>query len=233
LAKSVSEVAAPSSAAPAHGDGDARWVTLGRARDLLGVDESTLRRWADTGRLRVYRTPGGHRRFLLDNLEDLVAGEAGASGRDEVGRLALARIRRQLQRARQDPGGWYAALSEPDRQKLREQGRRLIAMVGAYFDKRARPAGMLEEARAIGVSYGQILVRAGLPLPHAVEAYIGFRKTMDQTSRQASEREGLSTEEALVACGQVHSLGDQVLLGIASAYEGLTEPSYVLNLAHR
>jgi hypothetical protein len=26
-------------------------------------------------------------------------------------------------------------------------------------------------------------------------------------------------EEALDACGQVHALGDQVLLGLASAYE--------------
>jgi excisionase family DNA binding protein len=207
-------------------DGAGRWVTLGKARDILGVDESTLRRWADSGRLRVYRTPGGHRRFLLDNLEELLAGESGNGG-GEVGRLALARIRRQLQRARQDPGGWYTALSEADRLQLRTQGRRLVEMVGAYFDRRTRRAGMLEEARAIGVSYGRILLQAGLPLPNAVGVYIGFRKTIDETSRQASEREGLSTEEALTACGQVHALGDQVLLGIAAAYEGVTDPDHL------
>src|SRR3954449_9990881 len=52
-----------------------RWVTLRRACEILGVDESTLRRWADTGRLRSYRTPGGHRRFSLVNLAAMVAGE--------------------------------------------------------------------------------------------------------------------------------------------------------------
>jgi excisionase family DNA binding protein len=201
-----------------------RWVTLGKACEVLGVDESTLRRWADSGRVRVYRTPGGHRRFLLGNLEELVARD-GSDG-EEVGRLAIAKIRRQLQRARQEPGGWYASLSETDRQQLREQGRRLIGMAGAYFSKKAPRAGLLAEARAVGLSYGQILARAGLPLPNAVEAYIGFRKTMDETSRQASSREGMSTEEALAAFGQVHTLGDQVLLGIAAAYEPAEEPAH-------
>ena len=41
--------------------GSSRWVTLSRACEILGVDESTLRRWADSGRLRVYRTPAGLR----------------------------------------------------------------------------------------------------------------------------------------------------------------------------
>ena len=76
-----------------------RWVTLRRACEILGVDESTLRRWADAGRLRVYRTPGGHRRFSLVNLEEMVAGEGKHRNADEVERLAVAKVRRQLQRA--------------------------------------------------------------------------------------------------------------------------------------
>ena len=85
--------------------------------------------------------------------------------------------------------------------------------------QKARKPGLLDEARQIGLSYGHILIEAGLPLPGAVEAYIGFRKTIDETTRQASMREALPVEEALDACGQVHSLGDQVLIGIAAAYE--------------
>ncbi|HSP55765.1 MAG TPA: MerR family DNA-binding transcriptional regulator, partial [Dehalococcoidia bacterium] len=37
-----------------------RWITLGQACKLLGVNESTLRRWADAGNVRSFRTPGGH-----------------------------------------------------------------------------------------------------------------------------------------------------------------------------
>jgi excisionase family DNA binding protein len=199
--------------------GDAsRWVTLGRACQILGVDESTLRRWADAGRLRVYRTPGGHRRFSLGNLEEMVSGEGRSQNADSIGRMAFARIRRELHRVKQQEGGWYGSLSDGERQQLRDLGRRLVEMVGEYMDKRTRRAGLIDEAREIGGAYGRVLIEAGLALPGAVEAYIGFRKTMDETTRQASQRESLPMEEALDACGQVHSLGDQVLLGIAAAY---------------
>ncbi|MDE2801655.1 MAG: helix-turn-helix domain-containing protein, partial [Chloroflexota bacterium] len=51
-----------------------RWVSLGGACRMLGVNESTLRNWADQGVIRAFRTPGGHRRFLR---EDLVAAMQG------------------------------------------------------------------------------------------------------------------------------------------------------------
>lgn len=203
---------------------DSRWVTLGRACEILGVDESTLRRWADAGRLRVYRTPGGHRRFSLGNLQELLAGD-GRGRNAQIGRMAFAKIRQELRRARRQDDGWYSSLSEADRQRFRDLGRRLLDMVSQYLDKRTRKPGLLDEAHQIGIAYGQILIAASLPLPNAVEAYIGFRKTMDETTRKASTRESLPMEEALDACGQVHQLGDQVLLGIASAYEDVSLPA--------
>jgi excisionase family DNA binding protein len=195
-----------------------RWVTLGRACDILGVDESTLRRWADAGRLRVYRTPGGHRRFALGNLEELVASEAKPE-KGDIGRLAFAKIRSELRRARQQEGGWYASVTDADREKLRDLGRRLVTMVSAYITRRHSNPGLFGEARDVGRQYGRILSDAGMPLPNAVEAYIGFRKQIDETTRQAASRNALPIEDALDACGQVHALGDQVLLGIAAAYE--------------
>jgi excisionase family DNA binding protein len=190
---------------------------------VLGVDESTLRRWADAGRLRVYRTPGGHRRFSLANLQEIVAGD-GRNRADEVERLTVAKIRRQLQRVRQHGETWYASLSESQRQELREIGRRLVEIVGEYLDKRSHRGALLDEALEIGGSYGRVLIDAGLPLPSAIGAYIGFRKTMDETTRLAAIRESLPVEEALGACGQVHVLGDEVLLGISAAYEANSSP---------
>ncbi len=74
-----------------------RWITLGQACKLLGVNESTLRRWADAGHVRSFRTPGGHRRFSEEDLRALVAGRSGAGGEPytSLGQLALARIRRR------------------------------------------------------------------------------------------------------------------------------------------
>ena len=35
----------------------------------LGVSLSTVRRWSDAGHLRGYRTPGGQRRFTVEQLD--------------------------------------------------------------------------------------------------------------------------------------------------------------------
>ena len=46
-------------------------VTLGEAAEALGVSTSTVRRWADAGRIQVLRTSGGHRRFPVSELRRL------------------------------------------------------------------------------------------------------------------------------------------------------------------
>jgi excisionase family DNA binding protein len=47
-------------------------LRLSVAAELLGVHPDTLRRWADAGRLRVYRTPTGERRFRRADVKALL-----------------------------------------------------------------------------------------------------------------------------------------------------------------
>lgn len=37
---------------------------------MLGVNESTVKRWADNGDIKCFRTPGGHRKFILGDVID-------------------------------------------------------------------------------------------------------------------------------------------------------------------
>ena len=45
------------------------WLNLSEAAEILGVHPSTVRLWADQGRLPVHRTQGGHRRFKRQEVE--------------------------------------------------------------------------------------------------------------------------------------------------------------------
>jgi excisionase family DNA binding protein len=54
------------------------YVTPAEAAMRLGVHPTTVIRWADQGLLAVYRTPGGHRRFLATDLERLATPEVVA-----------------------------------------------------------------------------------------------------------------------------------------------------------
>lgn len=44
-------------------------VSIGEAAKELGVSVDTVRRWADSGRLRFERSPTNHRRFFLSDLK--------------------------------------------------------------------------------------------------------------------------------------------------------------------
>src|SRR3954463_3340730 len=48
-------------------------LTTSEAARHLGVSLSTIRRWSDMGYLRGYRTPGGQRRFSVEQLADFLA----------------------------------------------------------------------------------------------------------------------------------------------------------------
>ena len=207
-------------AAPSPSGSQERWLTLGEACRILGVDESTLRRWADAGHVRVFRTPGGHRRFAESDVHELLAGR-GAEGRRyrELGDLAVSRIRRQLHSRPAREASWYATVDETSKERLRPLGRRLAALVAEYLGRRSRRAELLETARSLGREYGLELATSHVPLGQAVEAFIFFRRSLDDATKQASQKHGLSAGDALTACQQVIALADEVLVGLTEAYE--------------
>jgi excisionase family DNA binding protein len=57
---------------------DGPWIGMRRACEILGVNQSTLRTWTDSGRVPVFLTPGGHRRYREADLRALL--ESGAAG---------------------------------------------------------------------------------------------------------------------------------------------------------
>jgi excisionase family DNA binding protein len=47
-------------------------LSTSQAASALGVSLGTIRRWADMGYLESYRTPGGQRRFSVQQIEQFL-----------------------------------------------------------------------------------------------------------------------------------------------------------------
>ena len=77
---------------------DITWLHVADVAHLLGVSANTVRRWTDAGRIAAYRSPGGHRRYLSEDILALLSDEevegVGAHPGD------FAALRRQSQELR-------------------------------------------------------------------------------------------------------------------------------------
>jgi excisionase family DNA binding protein len=65
-----------------------RLLNVGRAATYLGVSAASLRKWSNDGLVPVYRTPGGQRRFAVEDLDEFM------QSMREPGRVAVPRLGR-------------------------------------------------------------------------------------------------------------------------------------------
>jgi excisionase family DNA binding protein len=49
------------------------WLRQHQVAERLGVSSAAVRLWTISGRLRCQRTPGGHRRYRREDVEEMVA----------------------------------------------------------------------------------------------------------------------------------------------------------------
>jgi excisionase family DNA binding protein len=198
------------------------WITLGAASELLGVSESTVRRWADAGEVRSFRTRGGHRRILEEDLRHLVDSAATAPSRDtdRISDIALARVKRRLSRGRQTHSmAVFEGLSDDARDRFRLMGRQMVDLFARYIASNTRSERFTEDARTIGHEYGRMLVAEGVRLSTAVATFNSLRRSLEETASQIATESGLSTDDAVEAIENILELADVVLEGMAQVYE--------------
>ena len=191
-----------------------RWIGLSAAARLLGVHPSTVRVWADGGKLPVHRTPGGHRRFLLPEIErwgadrGRRASEAQVVIENVIGRTRLEVPRLHNQR-------WYLKLSEAQRAAYRAESRRLLGQIGRFIGLAAEEAG--PEAAQIGQEYARISLQARMTMIEAVEAFLFFRSFLMESLFSLSEVQSAPSWDEMHR--QASHFADLVLLALIESYQ--------------
>ena len=185
-----------------------QWLSLGQASQFLHVNEATLRHWADNGVLRVYRTPGGHRRFLHEDVLNLTSQSGQTStleSKDKLADSALRRIRKKLGNEDVTRQSWYQSVEGEGRDRMRLFGRHLLSVLLQESAPRRRRQEALAESLILGREYGSEMTDRGVTLKNTVEALIFFRNIVIET---------VSTRDK----SRVLVLADQVLLGIVESH---------------
>jgi len=197
------------------------WLALGPASRLVGVDPDTLRRWADTGRVRAFTTPGGHRRFARADLARVR--DAGRAGRRSLATLGATaeRVTQAYARSyRSGAGAQHPAMNASDRRAFRRDGRELVATLLEYLDSSNAERRSELELRATEMvrATAERLAATGAPTAAAIEAFVAGRRPILAALASLGRRQMLSAPAITGLYSEAAELLDRLLLRFVEAY---------------
>jgi excisionase family DNA binding protein len=194
-----------------------QWLSLGEASKLVGVNQITLRLWADKGLVRVFRTAGGHRRFAKEDLFHLVQEQVSPAQPGDLADRAVRGFRRHL-RGRKATRPSLNSMNGDSRDHLRVLGRRIAEVAIRYHRERRNRPALLEEARFIGSDYATENQKLGYTLSEAVEFFLSHRNRFVETVQNLLPAD-VSRDETLGLLRDMAALSDAVMLALIAGYQ--------------
>lgn len=202
------------------------WLSLSEVANLLGVHPSTVRNWADQGRLPVHRTQGGHRRFLRSELE-LWTESQRVTGPEEaavVVQSALGYTRMQISEGHLEAENWYTKLDKEARTAYRRGGRLLMQGLMKFLVSEEIEGNA--EARAQGYDYATLGRRQGLSAAEATEAFLFFRNALLESMLTVFESAAVHSPHAWGnMLRKINQFTDQVLISLLKTYQAFENGS--------
>jgi excisionase family DNA binding protein len=196
------------------------WLSLSEAAELLGVHPSTVRSWADGGKLPVRRTRGGHRRFRRADVELWSQSQRlrSTESADLIIQNAVGRTRLQIGAGQLEAEAWFQKLDEEARDQYRRSGRALLQGMNGYLATKGATAE--KQARATGIQYASIGRRCGLSRLEATQALLFFRGMLTESLISVYESAAIQSPHAWGdMLRKINTFADQVLLALLEEYQ--------------
>lgn len=196
------------------------WINLREAALILGVHPATVRNWSDRGRLPVYRTGGGHRRYKRSEVE-LWAQSARQDSRTSPQnsmQIALRQIRVRIADGQLEAEGWYQKLDEAARAQYRQSGAALGRGLLAHIAS-GEPAST--ESQALGYEYAARARSQGLSQVEAVQAFLFFKNALVEGIMQVFADARVPSGEAWPLLSRVTTFTDEILVSLLGTYRAL------------
>jgi excisionase family DNA binding protein len=201
---------------------DRRWISIRDACAVLGVDQSTLRRWSDAGKVPVFLTPGGHRRYAEDDIRALAHGNEREHQRISKQALTDASLAQYaddhyVTELRQRP--WYREFDAESLAAHRERGLTMVTLAVRYVSGRTDREAILEAACEIARAYGHDSAMHGFGISDAVQMYLRARTPIIQGVIKFLDSGSISAARAGRVFADVLAFMDRTLAAMMQQYE--------------
>jgi excisionase family DNA binding protein len=202
------------------------WLGLSEAALILGLHPSTLRRWADSGKIPSSRTRSGRRRFDRATIQ-LISQEINQINPQHVTEQIELNAHDFTHRHTTDlanwQDGWFSRLSEEQTMVFRYSGQRLLGLMMQYISRSDSADTFLEEAKRIARDYGVIFFKVGLTVSQAAETFLHFRRSILESLQATSGLGGQNDADGLRVSLRTSDFFDALLVATIESHAKMSQ----------
>ena len=196
-------------------------ISISAASHVLGVSEAALRQWTGEGKIKVFITPGGHRRYSRVELKKFMTSHQKVLGiKDLVIELEdTVQLHREIAKTHLSTASWYNRLSQESQEYLADLGRRFLNLIIRYITEPSKRDEITKLAHDVGHSYGETLAKLGLPLTDSVEAFVLHRDPIINTATHLVRKREAFSGRVMGAIPLVAHVMDEALVSLVAAHQ--------------
>jgi excisionase family DNA binding protein len=202
------------------------WLELSEAAEILYIHPSTLRRWADAGKVGYRRTAGGRRQFDRATIENAHKGMQQLSAPTTTEQIETRTRDFASQHVRDLAAwqqGWLTRLNEEQMMVFRYSGQRLLGLMMQYISRNDNADTFLDEAKRIARDYGVIFFKIGLTVSQAAAAFLYFRRSILESVQATAGLGGANDQDGQRIFIRTSDFYDALLVSAIESHATLSQ----------